>query len=454
MSFTRSKTIWLICVLALALLSFRPDEYVERGFAWLLTPTRILAALASPLEVFDTGVVLAADDEQVEIAREHCREVSEAFRAVARPQDPTLATRAVVIEAAVLKHTQGKRDEVLVHMVASKGVRVGIPAVCGDAYVGRVVELVPGKPNLARVELLTSSSFRVGAEVTDKGRRSDLIVGGLAPRHELTDQAVHLAVHNPSDREVHSGTVFVAEPEALVLDDEDSRLADGFLLGEFREFELRRKNVSAIRPALDFEAGLYHIALLVPLDRAPEEVPAFEDLFAPRAWQFGKLLLAGEVSGWRAGRKLTLEDSSDVARGAAVVRGARFIGRVESLGTTMADVRLISDPGLVIPALALLSDGELVVLGTLVSLGRNEAGRVVLRWETDQPLAATAAFGQSSLKASLYTGSGQRGVPLGLVLGETVLPTRAGIHELELDLPVPGSGRVEVRRVREEGGDR
>jgi len=89
----------------------------------------------------------------------------------------------------------------------------------------------------------------------------------------------------------------------------------------------------------------------------------------------------------------------------------------------------------------------------LISLGRNEAGRIVLRWETDHPLDAAAAFGEASMKASLFTGSGQHGVPLGLILGETVLPTRAGTHELELDLPAPGSGRVEVRRVREDGAD-
>lgn len=451
MNFTRSKTIWLICVLALAVLSFRPDEFAGRGFALALTPTRILAALSSPLRVFALGTVLAGDEEQVEAQRKLCRQVRKDFRELALPHDPTLAANAVVIEAAVLERTLDKRDEVLVAMATSEGVRPGVPVVCGDSYVGRVVALDPGRPNHARVKLVTSSTFRVGAAVTEKGRRSDFVVGGLAPRHDLTDRVVHLAVHNPSDREVRGGTAFVAELQALVLDDEDSRLADGFLLGEFREFELRHKKVTAIRPALDFEAGLFHVALLVPLDRAPETIPPFEDLFAPDAWRTGELLLAGELSPWRAGRKLTVPSHRDMVSGAAVIFGAQFVGRVERVGTTMIDVRLMADPGLTIPALALIGEAELVVLGTLVSLGRNEAGRVVLRWDTDRPLASEAAFGERSLEASLFTGSGQRGVPLGLMLGVTELPTNAGVHLLELEVPMIGAGSVEVRRVREEG---
>jgi cell shape-determining protein MreC len=452
--FTRSKTIWLICVLALAVLSLRPESYVERGLAIVFTPTRILAALSSPLRILDPREVLAADESQVEAERALCRRVRTAFRKSARPRDGSLAAEAVVIEAEVLQRTIDNRDRVLVKLPTTEGIEPGVPAVCGDAYVGRVVASVPGSNELAEVELVTSSTFRVGGSVQDGGMRSELIVGGLAPRHDLSSRILHLAVHNPSNRKVSEGLVRVAEPEALALDDEDSRLADGFLLGELREFEARHKKAVSIRPALDFEAGLFHLALLVPLERAPARIPALEDLFAAEAWREGQMLLAGELSPWRAGRKLTVPDHDNLARGAAVIVGARFVGRVESVGTTLIDVRLLSDPGLVVPALALVHGDEaeeLVVLGSLVSMGRNEAGKVVLRWETDRPLAADAAFGEKSVEALLFTGSGQRGVPLGLRIGEVSLPTGAGVHRLELEHPRIGSDRVQVRRVTEEG---
>ena len=420
MGLTRSKTIWLIAVLALAVLSLRPDVWVGRGLSIGLAPTRILAVLASPFAWFGGGVVAAADEDALEAERDACRRVRSAFRESARPRDPSLAQGAIVIEAEVRERTTRSRDEVRVRMTTTEGVEPGVPAVWGDTYVGRVVSRVPGRDDLARVELVTSSSFRVGAAVEQQDRRSDLIVGGLAPRHELSSHILHLAVHNPSNRKVTEGIVRVAEPEALALDDEDSRLADGFLLGELREFDSRHKKVSAIRPALDFESGLYHLALLVPVERAPANVPPLDDLFEPTHWREGKLLLAGELSAWRSGRKLSLPDFGNVVAGAAVVSGARFVGRVERVGSTMVDVRLFSDPGLVVPALALVGDEgaqELVVLGSLVSRGRSEDGKLLVQWTTDRPLGATSSLGKASVPAMLFTGSGQRGVPLGLQLG-------------------------------------
>ncbi len=453
MNFTRSKTIWLICVLALAVLSLSPHRHAQSGFALALTPTRVISALASPLRLFDSHSVLAADEEQVAAQRDRCREIRTAFRQKARQFDPSLASGAVVVEAEVLERVKGKHDQVIVRLATPIGIEPGVPAVCGDAYVGRVVAMVPGQPNQASVELVTSSSFRVGAGVSEGNRSSNLIVGGLAPSHALTNGVAHLAAHNPSDRGVRAGIVRVEEPPALALDDEDSRLADGFLLGELREFKYRHKTVTAIRPALDLESGLFHIALLVPVERAAEEIPPLEDLFAPRAWRTGKIQLAGEISAWRAGRKLTLPSHAEVAKGAAVVLGAQLIGRVENIGTTMVDVRLMSDPGTSIPALALLHGEELddlVVLGTLMSRGLNERGLLVLRWETDRPLLVEAAFGKRTVQASLYTGSGERGVPLGLSLGDCEIPTNAGEHLLEIDFPTVGSGEVEVRLVRDE----
>lgn len=451
MGLTRSKTIWLIAVLALAVLSLRPDAWVGRGFAIVFAPTRFLSALASPLQWIGPSSVNAADDaDGLEERRNVCRLVRGAFRESARPRDPSLAAHAVVVEAEVLERTTRSRDEVLVRLTTTEGVEPGVPAVCGDAYVGRVVSLVPGRDDLARVELVTSASFRVGAAVEAGSARSDLIVGGLAPRHELSSHILHLAVHNPSNRKVNEGLVRVAEPEALALDDEDSRLADGFLLGELREFDSRHKKITAIRPALDFESGLFHVALLVPLERAPQSVPPLDDLFEERDWREGELLLPGELSSWRDGRKLSLSSFADVVPGAAVITGSQFVGRVERVGTTMVDVRLFTDPGLVVPALALVGEDEaqeLVVLGSLVSRGLSETGELIVQWNTDRPLGARSSLGKSSVRAKLFTGSGQRGVPLGLQLGETDLPTGAGEFTLKLEAPAVGSETVQVRLV-------
>lgn len=448
MTLTRQKTIWFVCVLCLCVLSLRPEPFVERVLGVFFAPTRVLAALASPLSVFDDEVQAAAP--QVEALERRCRTVRDRYREIARPPATLLARGAVAIEAEVEGRAERSRDTLWIRLATAEGVRPGVPVVCGEAYVGRVLALDPERPRRARVELLTGADFRVGAAVESGNRRSDMVCGGLAPRASGADRSLRLAVHHPSDRAISEGEVRVAEPPALVLDDEDARLGDGFLLGDLFPLQAREGEEQrlALRPALDFAAGLFHVCVLVPPERAPSRVPPIEDLFEEDAWLAGDLILQGELSAWRSGRKLSLGSGRGARAGGAILRDARFLGRVERAGATLSDVRLLSDPGFSFPALAAI-DGEPCVLGRLVSLGFDEArGRVRFRMQRDAPLSESlpAVLGRASVSATLFTGAGERGVPLGLFVGDTTLATRAGTQVIEVELETPGAGEVFVRR--------
>ena len=90
----------------------------------------------------------------------------------------------------------------------------------------------------------------------------------------------------------------------------------------------------------------------------------------------------------------------------------------------------------------------------MVSLGRNAStGLLEFRWERDAPLSVAVESditGSASVGATIFTGSGEQGIPLGLLVGETELPTNAGVHRIAFDLPTPGGGEVKMRVVREE----
>jgi hypothetical protein len=100
---------------------------------------------------------------------------------------------------------------------------------------------------------------------------------------------------------------------------------------------------------------------------------------------------------------------------------------------------------------------EARILGRLTSLGRASDGAIRMRWSVRVPLELGAggehgsgehgAGAPGTVRARLYTGSGEPGVPGGLVLGTTELPSvvRAGEeHELLLDA---GLDPAAVRRL-------
>ena len=65
-----------------------------------------------------------------------------------------------------------------------------------------------------------------------------------------------------------------------------------------------------------------------------------------------------------------------------------------------------------------------------------------------------SAFGKGEVAARIFTGSGSPGVPLGLLVGETSLPTGAGTHLLRVrqgvDFDAQHEVSVRVRRTEKE----
>jgi len=105
--------------------------------------------------------------------------------------------------------------------------------------------------------------------------------------------------------------------------------------------------------------------------------------------------------------------------------GARLIGRVQRAGLFTSDVALLADPGFTVVAVAEL-EGESTprILGRLTTLGRAANGAVRLSWWVQVPLGV-AGGEEEALRARLFTGSGDPGLPAGLFLGEALLPRSA-----------------------------
>ena len=143
---------------------------------------------------------------------------------------------------------------------------------------------------------------------------------------------------------------------------------------------------------------------------------------------------SGDPSSWREGLKLGAGAWNGVGLGAAVVSGSRLVGRVRAAGPLSADVSLLGDPGVSIPAIARVAGrAEPLVLGQLVSLGRDPRdGRLVrFHWNALLPWEGT-----EPARAELFTGSGEPLLPRGLLLGLAVLPNGPGPHVLTLEQPV------------------
>jgi hypothetical protein len=310
------------------------------------------------------------------------------------------------------------------------------------------------------VALVTGSSFRIGARVEavadgagaraaggDDGR----VVGGLAPRVPGTN-ALLLAAHKPSNQRLGAGRVVVHDRDALVEEDL-ARLADGYALGELGEHDVAGTRVLAVRPGLDYRDGLTQLFVLGPLEAGAaglaggeRELALDHDPFDERDWLWADVSFPGGPSFWREGRKLDVGRARGVQDGAAVIFGARLVGRVLRAHVAAADVALLGDRGLVLSGLARLAgDRDPMPLGRLTVLGRTPAGGVRLAWDALVPFD-----GDAPARAEIFTGSGMAGLPRGLYVGAAVLPTGPGPHVIELEQvpPLGDLARVQVRRPR------
>ncbi|MCP5024406.1 MAG: hypothetical protein GY930_21880, partial [bacterium] len=121
-------------------------------------------------------------------------------------------------------------------------------------------------------------------------------------------------------------------------------------------------------------------------------------------------------------------------KNAALASGVRLIGRVIRTGPFTSDVAGLGDLGFHVPVIGMRLDGDgrggTHVLGRLVSAGRDGDGRIQLTWQASLPVES-----EEPERARLYTGSGDPGVPRGLLIGETWLPPGPGPHVLVVQPP-------------------
>jgi hypothetical protein len=453
---TRKRTLSLVAFVALAVLSLRPVPGVERAVGWALVPARVLAELGLPVSWLRAGEVRAAEKELsagLAEGRARCAEIVRLDRASARPQTAELCAGRTLMQAEVVGRPVGRRDQVVLELAEEAELREGLPVVRGDHYVGRV-ESVPdvplGAPRRAIVSLVTGSSFRIGARVVAEGADDvGLVVGGLAPRVPGRNTLL-LAAHKPSNQRVASGRVVVHDRDALIEEDL-ARLADGYALGELEEARIGGSRVVVVRPGPDYRDGLTQLVVLGPVDgggsgERTREIALDHDPFDERAWLWADVAFPGGPSFWREGRKLGIGRARGVREGAAVIFGARLVGRVLRAHVASADVALLGDRGLVLSGLARVEGrAEPLPLGRLTVLGRTEEGTIRLGWDALVPFE-----GPLPARAEVFTGSGLAGLPRGLYVGSVVLPVGPGPHVLELaDVPALGDlGRVQVRRAR------
>lgn len=428
-----------LAVALLFVLSLRPVAPLERALDLALAPTRLLAELALPLRVLGAAERRAADAD-LDGLRTTEGDAGAALvldlRAAAEPGDPDLRLGRRLVPAEQVSRRGDDLWVALDPRVGLTGVAVGLPAVVGEAFVGRVAELDPARDRV-RIALVTGSDFFVGARLDEPGPRRPgsppplrMTVGGLDP----SSKATLLAVHNPSERAPRPGLVRVREPD---LDQgPGAHLADGYLLGELLAPPPEVGGPWSVRPPVDLKGGLFHVSLLLPADtprpRDPEPLSSLRD----GGWRATRALSVGDPAPGRHGLVISTGGLTGVEPGAAVVATTRLVGRVtpgRPVPPLTARVQLLGEPGLPLSVMARLdADGSPRILGSFTGLGL-VGGRPAFAWDAELGLAGVAA---ERATATLYTGAGQVGVPPGLVLGRATLPTAPstdGAHVIVLE---------------------
>ena len=103
------------------------------------------------------------------------------------------------------------------------------------------------------------------------------------------------------------------------------------------------------------------------------------------------------------------------------------MGRISDRSRYSSEVRLLAERGLGLPAACELhfADGRSApwVLGRITSLGRREkTGRVRFHWRDVLPIDAKGLGPGDFVEATVYSGSGEAGLPAGLLVGRARLP--------------------------------
>jgi hypothetical protein len=432
---SRSGTLFLIGLLALIGLSLHPVAGVESFVGVVFAPARVLAELALPLRFVGAKRVQAAELETLAAAegeRARSREVLLAAQAASMPAEAALMRGRALVGAHVIGREEKNADRVLLRYPVDSGISAGMPVVCGDVFVGRVIEVDPRERGQCRAELVTARGFRVGAVVDGGGSQAPVggarfVVGGVLGDARDRRIGLHIAAAIPSDPTVTRGDLRVAEDESAG----DGRLADGFRLGRLEPVVLRgmdpKRPLLGVLPLLDYESGLGQVAIVCPPQMSTAGPVLAIDPFDEDAWMDARVLLAGDPSPRRGTRKLAVSGSG-VREGAALSVGARFIGRVGSVSTWSADARLLADAGVSFHAMARIEGvADPFALGLLVSQGV-EGDEVAFAWAATIPLGE----GEGEVAVEVWTAAGEPDVPPGLLVGTTVLPRGSGPFVLKV----------------------
>lgn len=424
----------LIVLLLLALVALRPDARVDGFLERILGPTRYLAQTTWPIARLgrvelaiaeaagEGGALPSAEAERAASAR-----VLERWYESALPQRAAGTIGRRLVPGEVLGRVAQRRDQLLVRPWSLEGLVPGLPAVVRDAYVGRIGQ-VDSKRGLVRVDLVTGNNFHVGASVRDAAglELCRLVVGGIATagRAQGGEPKTWLAAHHPSRADDAAGWAGrqVVVDELLPSLDPHGSLAAGYELGRFAP---SGDGDWRVEPVLDFLHGLSSIVLLAPTAQSGAQLPPppAHPLDQP-LWLAARAFNAGDPSPWRASARLDRGSAGGLDVGAAVVRGARLVGRLGAVSDFGATVRLLADPGLELTVLAErldTPDAAPSLLGRWVSTGRDRAtGHPRFLWRDVVPLLSVD--GATHVRARLYTAAGDLGLPGGLLLGYADVP--------------------------------
>jgi len=450
---SRTTSAWFFLWAGLVFLALHPVPGPSRAIDLALAPTRWLAELARPLALLRASRVAAAERTLARSALAQAEEGAETLAQMARralPTEPGLREGRRFLEAEVLERPN--KDECWVRLGVAVHVDPGAPVVCGNAFVGRVVEW--RAPGLARVQLVTERGFRIGARVLPGAAAEEdpvfLTVGGVRVPRRGEPRTVRLAAYQPSSSGLVGGLARVHE---LLADEDDAGgLAEGFHLGEVRRE--RERGELWIEPELDFLDGLFHVALLLSPESGGPPARPVPGVLEDGRWLSTHAVGSGDPEPWRSTRKIPLGRGSGLEAGAAVSGvGAQLVGRITHVGSTSSDIALLDDPGFSVAAIARVQGhAEPRTLGRLTTIGRGAEGVIRMHWpvRVDLDLRADAGEGAGQrapefLEARLFSGPGDPGLPGGLFLGSVRLPVEAHAgDELQLELR-PG---VVLRDVR------
>ena len=435
---TRPRTLYLLFLLALGFLSLRPYPPAEAILDGLLLPTRALGELTTPASWLTRNAVRAGAGNAHTVAAEIARRdaLLEAVLRTAEPDRRGLLAGRGWVHGEVFERSGRNLDRIIIALPVAARIERGMPVVSGEAFVGWTKDPIRDRPGHWEVTLVTAGTSRVGAWLETPGREDPtafFVAGGLAP---IGRSDVVLGIHNPSRCDLPRGTVEVYEPE-VPGEAPWSRLANGFRLGTLLREQRGAREVLGILPELDYRSGLYEVLVLCPPDWNAPEVVGQRDPMQDGGWVSSRFLLDGDPSPRRYGRRLSSGRWAGLEPGAAVVEATRLVGRVAHVGWADASVALPSDPGFSFPALAHpIEGGRPRALGRLVSRGPVPGG-LLFHWEAALPLPAG-----TSLATHIHTGSGDRGLPRGLWVGDCVLPGGAGPHDIVIReaAPTPPAG--------------